>query len=174
MKIKGFALGSALAALFCTSTNAVELKSEKPSSTRRTQLVAELRTQDSAFSLLTETYRQFQNYLIERDYEARLIAAKSIADPKVHRQVIWLAQQERELRDHKLDHQLANLSTTYSYSRASDEREAGQTVPIAVDKKSANDQLRDFVIIAPAATEADSPAPVIPARAVLLDNRPQP
>jgi hypothetical protein len=174
MKIKGFALGSALAALFCTSASAVELRTENQSVARTSHLVAELRTRDSAFSLLIETFRQFQNCLIQCDYETRLRAAKSIADPKAHRQVIWLAQQERELRCNKLNRQLATLSTTYNYSRAGDEREAGQSVPSTVDMKSAANRLDDFVIITPASAEADTPAPVIPARAVLLDNRPPP
>ena len=40
--------------------------------------VAKLETQDFAFSLLIETYRQFQNNLIESDYQIRLSGAGSL------------------------------------------------------------------------------------------------
>jgi hypothetical protein len=166
MKIKGFALGYALAGLFCTSTFASEL------APGRSDPVAELRHQDSAFSLLIEVYRQLQSRLIESDYDARLKAAADLPDLKIRRRVTALAKQEHDLRIKKLYGQLGNLATTYDYARQRDEREAGVAVPSAIDTATAAESLKNFVVITPAG--GDSLSSVIPARTVLLDARKTP
>lgn len=166
MKFKGFALGYALTALFCVSTFASEITSED-SAEPKADPIAELRHQDSAFSILIEAYRQLQSYLIQSDYDTRLKAAGELTDLKTRRRVTVLATQERDLRMKKLYGQLDNLTTAYDYARQRDERAAGVETPSAVDTTAAAERLKDFVVITP-------DAGAMPARTVFLDARATP
>jgi hypothetical protein len=181
MKYKGFALWTALSVVLVATTFAAEINARDDSATasatgRNTNPVSELRNDDSAFSLLIEAYRQFQNHLIQMDYNARLHAASLLTDIKVRRQVTVLAKQERELRIRKLYGQVDNLSTTYDLNRQRLEREAGVEAPSTVDTTAAAEKLRNFVVLTPATESASDIGSIktIPARTVLLDTRPAP
>src|ERR1700722_16230152 len=76
----------------------------------------ELHIHDSAFSLLLEAYRQFQNNLIQIDYSNRLSAAASLTDIAAREDVNALAGQERDLRLKRLAAQLVVFSATYDHS----------------------------------------------------------
>ena len=78
--------------------------------------VCELQSQDAAFSLLLETFRQFQSYQIETDYQNRLRAADGMNEKDgslviqtssqglqtLRSFVGVLAREERDLRMQKL------------------------------------------------------------------------
>jgi len=104
---------------------------------------------DSAFSLLLETYRQFQNNLIQSDCRNRLSAAASLSDVTTRKKVIALARQERDLRLKRLTAQLVAFSAAYDHSCRHAEREFGVTSRAEVDMKGAARELRGFVVIAP-------------------------
>src|SRR5882724_11860643 len=122
--------------------------------------VRELRSQDAAFSLLIEAYRQFQSHRIQADYEARLRAANAmnkergslvIASSSTGLQtlrafVVMLAEKERDLRMEELQTQVVNFRSAYSCVRRIDEQELGATVPIAIDTRKAAAKLRNFKI----------------------------
>jgi hypothetical protein len=106
--------------------------------------VCQLRTQDAAFALLLETYREF---------------------------VAALDGKEKELREARLQVQVENLRTAYNCIRQCDEEKAGQKVPSQVNTREAADRLKEFVIVKPgSAVSADRKNPTsVPAVAVLLD-----
>ena len=131
---------------------------------------ANLQTQDFAFSLLIETYRQFQNNLIEFDYENRRCAANSLTNGVARQEAIGLAEQERELRVRKLCVQLGSLGLSYDYSRKNDERNEGLTVPHQVNTDAAAEELKDFIVVVP--SKGNKPSTSIPADAVLRDQPP--
>jgi len=152
--------------------------------------VCELRTQDTAFALLVETYRQFHGHQIERDFGQRLRAADNMGDAKdglviaddsefmkrLQEFVRTLAVKERELRLAKLQGQVDNLRNAYQCARRGDERATGGPVPSQIDTRAAAVSLREFVIVTPgsmANANLDSP-PVLPAAALLLDAPPEP
>jgi len=152
--------------------------------------VCELRTQDAAFALLVETYRQFHGNQIESDYSSRLHRAEKLepnttglvikddseAMKKLREFVILLAAKERELRFAHLQVQVENLRTAYNCARRTDEKATGHVVPSQVDLKGAAQQLREFVILAPgtlAKAELQRPK-TVPANAVLLNTEPFP
>ena len=113
------------------------------------RVVAELRSQDSAFALTIQAYREIQTFMIERDYEARLKAGASHNAPSIRQEVARLAALERNLRLQKLDANVANLRTTYDHARRLDEVDAGVTVPANSDTTAAAKQLHEMVFIAP-------------------------
>jgi hypothetical protein len=126
------------------------------------EVAVELRNQDAALSLLLEAFRQIQSSVIQSDYDSRIRAAESLRDTDVRHSVVMLADIERYLRSRKLGQQVGNLLTAYEYARASDEREAGVTVPSAVDLKTAASKLKEFRVIqgAPPVLEASMETPV--------------
>src|SRR5436309_8332660 len=79
--------------------------------------VCELRSQDQAFSLLMETYRQYQCYQIDSDYQTRLRQCAGLSEERgslvidssssglrtLRQFVLGLAKAERDLRMQKLE-----------------------------------------------------------------------
>jgi hypothetical protein len=122
----------------------------------------EFRNQDAALSLLLEAFRQIQSSVIESDYDSRIRAANSLRDMQVRDTVAILADFERYLRCRKLGKQVQSLLRAYEYARKDDEREAGVTVPSAVDLEAAATKLKSFRVIqgAPPVMEAGFEAPV--------------
>jgi hypothetical protein len=152
--------------------------------------VCELRTQDVAFSLMLEAYREFHGHQIERDYSKRMAAVEKLQSPKdsfviednsefmkrLQEFVRLLAAKERELRFAKLQTQVQNIRTTYNCIRQNDEANTGKVVPSQVDTRAAAASLREFVIVSPGSVangNLDKPQS-IPAASVLLDTPPIP
>jgi hypothetical protein len=159
-----------LAALFYAL--ACILKAQTITEPEMSTAASELHNHDSAFSLLLETYREFQNNLIQTDYKNQLSAAASLTDNTTRKEVIALAQKERDLRVHRLAAQLVAFSAVYDHSRQPAERQVGVTSGPGVDVKAAGKELEDFVVIAPAADgsqDADA-FQALPSSAVLLNN----
>jgi hypothetical protein len=144
-----------------------------------------LRTQDRAFALLVETYREFRNCQIESGYQARLrgIAAKATNDTgyvigvdsdvfrKLQALMLALAGKERELEQAKVQSQVDNWITAYHCVRRREEMETGQSVPSQVDLREAAARLSDFVVIVPQLTLAHTKATplLLSARRFLLN-----
>jgi hypothetical protein len=147
--------------------------------------VCELRSQDSAFSLLLEVFRQHQAYRIETDYQYRLqrIAEKQDHDSEffiesnseglkmLRRFVYGLARQERGLRMVKLETQVSNLQAAYSCVRKIDEDYLGEKVAKNLDRRAAQEKIKDLVIIHPdTLAKGDvTHARTVPADLVLLN-----
>ena len=181
MKLKGLALGLTLGMLISTSTFSVESTEEAgpqlAAQTKSANPLAELRNQDSAFSLLIEAFRQIQGRIIQTDYEARIKAANALSDLKTRRYVCQLAKEERGLRVAKLYHQIGNLNLTYENTRRDDERTlAVADVPVHIDTGHAAKTLMDFVFIAPTTPDKNGEIKTVsvPAKNYLLDKMPDP
>lgn len=127
-----------------------------------TDVTVELRNQDAALSLLLEAFRQIQSSVIQSDYDSRIRAADSLKEMQVRHTVAILADLERYLRNRKLGKQVRNLLTAYEYARTIDERQAGVTVPSAVDLEAAANKLKEFRYIqgAPPEFEVSTDTPV--------------
>ena len=152
--------------------------------------VCELRSQDAAFSLLMETFRQHQSFQIQSDYQVRvqqINSAKGLKEVdyfesnteglKMLREFIFgLARQEHSLRMVKLETQCANLQAAYGCARKIDEDYVGEKVPKNLDREVAQQKLRELVIVSPGTlAKGDARhAPLIPASTVLLDPPPSP
>lgn len=132
--------------------------------------VSNLRNQDSAFSLLIESYRQMQTFMIEGDYDKRLRAAALVKDPKERGHIETLAAQERELRLAKLHGMLEGFGAAYDTSRRESERAAGIHVESEVDIKAANEKLRKFVPFTPHdfGPGENQPSHLVPAGAQMI------
>jgi hypothetical protein len=123
--------------------------------------VCEVQTQDSAFSLVIEAYRQFQSRQIQIDYESRLRAAAGLGkdadtlviDTKLNsaRTVrAWievLADKERQLRLQQLQTRVANFTTAYHCARKGDEEDIQETVANKVDVYAATQQLKTLRVL---------------------------
>jgi hypothetical protein len=148
--------------------------------------VCELKSQDAAFGILMEVYRQHQCYRIETDYQIRLLEAGGLpvqtnstlvieADSKALRMlrelVRRLARSERELRLAAMETQVANFQAAYGCVRKIDEDYVGERVPRTFNQEAAREKIKDFVVIAPGTlTRGDlRRAREIPASSVLLD-----
>jgi len=169
-----------VAALFCASICTLRAQAEAGSSAPEVGSTAisasEARIHDLAFSLLLETYRQFQNNLIQSDYSNRLSAAATLTDSTTRKEVIALARQERDLRLRRLTAQLVAFSTAYDHSPQYDERGVGVTSRVGVGMRAAARKLQGFVVIAPA-TDGSQDAQAmrtLPSSAVLLNRCPTP
>jgi hypothetical protein len=152
---------------------------------RTTTSAQELRTQDRAFALLVETYREFRNCQIESGYQARLrgIEAKATNDTgyvigvdsdvfrKLEALMLALAGKERELEQAKVQSQVDNWITAYNCVRRREEMATGQSVPSQVDLREAATRLNDFVVIVPQLTLAHTKAKpqLLSARRFLLN-----
>jgi hypothetical protein len=180
MKHKGLALWMALSLLICPFSFSAETRDgAAPQPVAQNTLadpVSELRNQDSVFSILIEAFRQVQGRVIQTDYEARIKAANALADLKTRRQVIVLANQERDLRVKKLYHQIGNLCATYDTTRHDDEHVANVEVPVNIDTAHAAKTLMDYVFIAPAPDDksGEKKTQAIPVSNYLLDKMPAP
>lgn len=152
--------------------------------------ICELRSQDAAFSLLVETFRQHQSYRIDTEYRERLRAATEAGREKAGfffesdteglrmlRQFIYgMAKQEAQLRMAKLETQVANLQAAYSCVRKIDEDYIGEKVAKNLDSRVAQEKLRDFVILSPGtiAKVGSAETRSVPANLVLLNSPPGP
>ena len=181
MKIKGLVLGLTLSMLVGMSSFSVEsmdqAATQSVAQTKPVDPIAELRNQDSAFSLLIEAFRQIQGRIIQNDYEARIKAANALSDLKTRRYVAGLAKEERNLRVEKLYHQIGNLNLTYDHARRDDARAlAVADVPAHIDTGHAAKTLMDFVFVAPTAPDknGDIKTVSVPAKNYLLDKMPDP
>jgi hypothetical protein len=181
MNNKGLALGLTLTMVVCplsfsAETQGETLATQPVAASKPADPVSELRNQDSAFSILIEAFRQVQGRIIQNDYEARIRAANALESLKTRRRVVELANQERELRVHKLYHQIGNLNQTYDNTRHDDERVANVDVPVHIDTVHAAKTLMDYVFIAPATDEksGEIKTKTIPASNYLLDKLPPP
>ncbi|MCG3148570.1 MAG: hypothetical protein PCFJNLEI_02014 [Verrucomicrobiae bacterium] len=147
--------------------------------------VCELRSQDAAFSLLMEVYRQHQSYHIETDYQFRLqqiaelradkspfiIESDSEALKLLRQFVLGLVQKERELRMAKLETQVANFQAAYSCVRKIDEDYVGEKVAKNLSQSAAQEKIKDLVIITPGTLAQGDirHAGTIPASVVLMN-----
>jgi hypothetical protein len=180
MKHKGLALWLTLSVLICPCSFSAETKVEAATQpvtqNNPTDVVSELRNQDSVFSILIEAFRQVQGRVIQTDYESRIKAANALDDLKTRRRVVVLANQERDLRVKKLYHQIGNLCTTYDTTRRDDEHAAGVEVPVNINTTHAAKTLMDYVFIAPVADDksGEKKTRTIPAINYLLDKLPDP
>jgi hypothetical protein len=150
--------------------------------------VCELQSQDSAFSLLIEVYRQNKAHRIQSQYESRLSTASAMskengslliqADSEGIRTlrtwVLELAKKERDLSMKELQQDVVNYETAYGCSRRVDEQEIGVTVPKRIDTETAAAELQTYSIVALGSTADQSFHVVrpIPASTVLLDSAP--
>ena len=150
--------------------------------------VCEVQAQDSAFSLLIETYRQFQGRQIQLDYESRLRAAAGLgkeADSLIIGATLnstrtlraWievLAEKERDLRLEQLQTRVVNFTTAYQCARKGDELAADQPVPSKVDMPAAAQQLKTLRLLALGSpTKADfQRVTSTPAADIFLDTAP--
>ncbi len=165
----------AIATLFCVPVQAEEA-SNVLSLESQTISASELHKQDSAFALLVETYRQFQNNIIQADYSNRLNAAASLPEIETRKEVVALATQERDLRIKRLAAQLAVFTVAYDHARQHDEQVVGAPVRDRADTKTAAKKLRNFVVLAPATNSLPGAdlLEILPASSVLIDKYPNP
>ena len=124
--------------------------------------VCELQSQDKAFALLLEVYRQYRSYQIESDFESRLRAALGLSEDRgslliasssktltaLREWVLDVARQERQLRMGELSTQVLNFRTAYDCSRHLDMEEVGQIVASQVDTRAAARRLKTFQAMA--------------------------
>lgn len=184
MKNKGLALGLTLTMLvspfgFTAETGSESAAPQPAANSKSADPISELRNQDEIFSLLIEAFRQVQGRVVQNDYETRIKAANKLTDSAARRNVVALANQERELRLQKMYHQIGNLNLTYDHTRADDLRVASVSAsdaPVHIDTKRAAKTLMDFVFIAPAGKDASGEykTKTVPARDYLLDKVPPP
>jgi hypothetical protein len=152
--------------------------------------VCEVQTQDSAFSLVIEAYRQFQSRQIQIDYESRLRAAAGLGkdadtlviDTKLNSAQTmrsWieaLADKERQLRLQQLQTRVANFTTVYHCARKGDEEAIQETVVSKVDVDAAAEQLKTLRMLTLGSPVNASIQEVTstPAADVFLDSAPVP
>lgn len=108
-------------------------------------LVNELRNQDMAFALLTETYASVQRATFAADYDSRLKAAQRLADEPARKRVAQLAETERFLREQQLASQLQRMGTAYNFARRRDEERLGVTIAVNVDPHAVNRRLNELL-----------------------------
>lgn len=147
--------------------------------------VCELQSQDRAFSLLLEAYRQHRAFRIHRVYEARMSPTSSMAEEygyllinsespglqALRRLVMRFAEEERESSLQHLQHQVDNFRVAYQCARRADLERLNQWVQSAVDTEAAAKKLQNFVVIAsgnPKQRTFQTIDPV-PASTILLD-----
>ena len=176
-------LAATTAILFANQTRAAETNDRQLR--KFCDPVCELRSQDQAFSLLMETYRQFQCYQIESDYQTRLRQCAGLSEERgslvidssssglrtLRQFVLGLAKAERDLRMQKLETECANFHSAYGCARRIDEDYIGETVPTAVDQRFAAQKLKDYCVVTPGALAKGDirTAGCVPAGTVLLD-----
>jgi hypothetical protein len=152
--------------------------------------VCELQSQDKAFAMLIEAYRQFQSHQIQTDFEQRLRAAAAIGEERgsmiiqadlngvrtFRTFVEELAKKECELRMQQLQTQVTNFNTAYGCMRRVDEEDVGEAVTKQVDTKTAAAKLTTFSIVAlgSPATANYRLVKAAPANSIFLDAPPVP
>lgn len=156
------------------------------SATKFCDPVCELNSQDAAFAILVEVFRQHQSYRIESDFQSRLqqaaelkgtgadtliIEADSKALQALRDLVRNLARHEKDLRLATMETQVANFQAAYSCVRKIDEDYVGERVPRVIDQQTAQNKIKEFVVIAPGTLAKGDilSAPTIPASSVLLN-----
>jgi hypothetical protein len=151
--------------------------------------VCELRSQDAAFALLVEVYRQHQSFQIESDFQVRLQYIRQAPDPenwvveanseilrRIRELIRQLALREREFRMAKMETQVANFHSAYSCLRKVDEDYLGEKVAKNIDPQAAREKIKDLVVLAPGSLGQDGvkAAPSLPASTVLFNPPPGP
>jgi methylaspartate ammonia-lyase len=144
-----------------TTTAGLDISPVTSRITKYCDPVCEVQTQDSAFSLVIEAYRQFQSRQIQIDYESRLRAAAGLGkeadtlviDTKLNSAQTmraWievLAEKERQLRLQQLQTRVANFTTAYHCARKGDEEAIQETVANKVDVYGAAQQLKTLRVL---------------------------
>jgi hypothetical protein len=151
--------------------------------------VCELKSQDAAFTLLVEVYRQHQAFLIESDYQVRLqylrhphdstqwvIETNSEILRKIRDLIAQLALQERDYRLAKMETQVANFQAAYSCVRKLDEDAIGEKVPKNQDPDVARSAIKNLVVLSShgIGQQGVKAEPGAPASTVLHDPLPGP
>jgi hypothetical protein len=102
-----------------------------------------MKTQDSAFALLIESYRLIQARNIEQDFQARLTAAANIENEVERAEIITLARKERQLRLEQLQAFSSGFGEMYESSRPSSQTEDSASR----NSETAARELENFVAI---------------------------
>ena len=150
--------------------------------------VCELKSQDAAFGILIEVFRQHQSYRIESDYQTRLQQAATAqgednggetlileTDSKALRTlrefVRTLARREKDLRLAAMETQVANFQAAYGCVRKIDVDYVGEPVPRTFNQQIAQEMIKTFVVIAPGTLAKGDlrQSPTVPASTVLLN-----
>ena len=115
-----------------------DLRAAPLRSKKKADSAVEQRNEDSAFSILMESYRFLNGYRIEADYAAQVKTAQSLTDPADREHALQAAGQDRELRLGKLNSTLTNFLSTYQVSREPEEpdRPASAPLPTAAARAS--------------------------------------
>lgn len=169
MKTKGFRV-----AVYCCLVAVSAMAADKTTMSRQTgerpAVVAKMKTEDSAFALLIESYRQLQHHNIESDYQQRLAAAAQLDSPVRQAEVRELARKERDLRLEELKNRSGSFDALYSNSRPAS-ADAG---PSEADTEAAAKKLESFVAIRAVNTHSEEPTTEVVPASVVLRKTPAP
>ena len=165
MKTKGLITGI----VFIFAALTVVSAADKPGSSVRTNVVAELRSHDNAFALMMESYRQLQVLMIEADYEKRVQLAKAVANPTERDRVLLLAQQEHDGRISKLQQAMKGFDSAYDTTRKPLQNKTGGEIVTKITPEEAGEQLRHFRVFTPKEFKMENQAStLLPAGARML------
>lgn len=120
------------------------------------EAASELENHDAAFSLLIEAFGEVQGGFIENDYQTRVQATRSMADPVSRRHAVELAKEERDLRLGKLKRQLTEMAVAYQYSRHTGEGDSGLGQRERIDPATAARSLSRFILIGATTNTSES------------------
>jgi hypothetical protein len=135
----------------------------------RTNAVAQLRSQDNAFALMMEAYRQIQSLMIEADYDKQVKLAQAIPNPADRDRVLKLIQQDYDDRLAKLEETLKNFGGAYDTTRQELQVQAGQQLVSQTSPEEAHQQLRRFRVFTPKDFRLENqPSPLVPAAGQML------
>jgi hypothetical protein len=144
-----------------------------------------LRSQDWAFSLLVETYREYRTNQIEEDYGKRTVAIGNLnrltdEAPVIHVQLRFVQELQKILGNvavadrgrglQGVHTQVANLLTAYDCARKHDEEVLGVKVNKNVNTRVAARELKQYVAARPDLLAGNiAQTPTQPATTVLRD-----
>lgn len=171
MKTKGLlAIVAILTGAFSVSQGADSgsTTTAKPVSNVKSNIVAEVRGADNAFSLMMESYRQIQTLMIDADYERRVAIVDTIKDEKEHDRILSIVNQEHEQRLEKLKETVAGLGSAYGTTRKESERKVGGEIASVTSPQAAEEQLRQFVPFTPAEFRNEKGSDLLPAAARMI------
>jgi hypothetical protein len=140
----------------------------KPVSNVKSNIVAEVRSSDNAFSLMIESYRQIQTMMIDSDYDRRVAIVNTIKDPQEHDRILSIANQEHAQRMKKLQDTLATFNTAYGDTRKESERKAGGAIASVATAESADEQLHHFVPFTPQQFKSEKGSDLLPVGAHMI------
>ena len=145
---------------------ATHLGEDQPHSTNVCDSVCQIRSQDWAFALLIETYREYRCNQIEVDYANRTRAAANLAkipdaNGVVHAPLQFVQQLQELLGDiaaaernrglQLIHTQVNNFQTLYDCARKNDEQALGVSVAKTVDSRVVASELKHYVVLKPQA-----------------------